>query len=63
MPPLQISMHVYADQKADRFVVIDDESYHEGDSVAEGLTVKEIRPDGAVLDASGKLFLLPAGAR
>lgn len=63
MPPLQISMHVYADQPANRFVVIDGESYREGDSVADGLMVKEIRPDGVVLDASGKLFLLPAGAR
>lgn len=63
MPPLQISMHVYADKPADRFVVIDGESYNEGDAIGDTLTVKEIRSDGVVLDASGKLFLLPAGGR
>jgi general secretion pathway protein B len=61
LPPLEISMHVYADAPGRRMAVIDGETYHEGDAVGEGLSVREIRPDGVVMDLAGKLFLLPAG--
>lgn len=63
LPPLQISMHVYADDPKQRFAVIDGESYGEGDELGEGLIVKEIRPEGVVLDVAGKPFLLPAAGR
>lgn len=63
LPPLQISMHVYADDPKQRFVVIDGESYVEGDELGEGLAVREIRADGVVLEVGGKPYLLPASGR
>jgi general secretion pathway protein B len=63
LPPLQISMHVYADDPKQRFIVIDGESDAEGDELGEGLVVREIRADGVVLDVAGKPYLLPASGR
>ena len=60
LPALHMDVHGYATRPADRFVVINLKQYHIGDAVAEGLTLKDIVPQGAVLDYRGTVFLLPA---
>lgn len=60
LPVLHMDVHGYAVNPKDRFVVINLKQYHVGDTVAEGLTLKDIVPQGAVLDYRGSLFLLPA---
>lgn len=60
LPALHMDVHGYATRPAERFVVINLKQYHIGDSVAEGLTLKDIVPQGAVLDYRGTVFLLPA---
>lgn len=60
LPALHMDVHGYATRPADRFVVINLKQYRIGDTLAEGLTLKDIVPQGAVLDYRGTLFLLPA---
>lgn len=60
LPVLHMDVHGYAARPADRFVVINLKQYHIGDTLAEGLTLKDIVPQGAVLDYRGTVFLLPA---
>jgi general secretion pathway protein B len=59
LPALAVSMHVYAAVPAQRFVVIDGERRSEGEVVKEGLTLREIRSDGIVLDLRGQRFFYP----
>jgi general secretion pathway protein B len=63
LPPLVISMHVFSDDPAGRFVVIDGERYEEGEEIGPDLTIGPIRRDGVVLNAKGKSYLLPRGGR
>lgn len=60
LPALHMDVHGYAANPRDRFVVIDLKQYHIGDVIADGLIVKDIVPQGAVLDFRGTAFLLPA---
>lgn len=59
LPPLKQTMHVYAEQPADRFVLIDGHRYREGDRLAANLQLSEIRRDGTVFVLDGLRFLLP----
>jgi general secretion pathway protein B len=59
MPPLRLSMHVYSDDPARRFVIVDEQRLTEGASPAPGLVVEQIRRDGAVLSFNGRRLLLP----
>ena len=52
-------MHVYADEPAQRFVIVDGRRRVEGDVVAEGLVGDRIRRDGGVLSLHGRRLLLP----
>jgi len=58
LPPLKISMHVWSEQPAERFAIIDGQRVGEGARVPGGL-VAEIRRDGVVLDVAGRLYLIP----
>ncbi|HEY3644359.1 MAG TPA: general secretion pathway protein GspB [Gammaproteobacteria bacterium] len=60
LPVLHLDVHGYAGNPKDRFVVINLKQYHIGDSVAGGVLLKDIVPQGAVLEYRGSLFLLPA---
>ena len=60
LPALHLDVHGYAEKPVDRFVVINLKRYRIGDVLAEGPTVKDILPEGAVLEYRGTLFLLPA---
>jgi general secretion pathway protein B len=59
LPALAISMHVYANSPAQRFVVVDGERKAEGETVKDGLTVHEIRADGVIFEFRGQRFFYP----
>lgn len=58
LPPLKLSMHVYADVPAQRFVILDGQRLGEGASPAAGIVLEEIRRDGLVLSVNGQRLLL-----
>lgn len=58
LPPLKLSMHVYADTPAQRFVILDGQRLVEGASPASGVVLEEIRRDGLVLSVNGQRLLL-----
>jgi len=59
LPRLQVSLHFYSTDPARRMVRLDNQLLHEGDLVADGLTVREITPQGLVLNFEGLDFTLP----
>ena len=48
LPEMRISVQVYADEPAGRFVLMNGRRYTEGDEVGEGLRLEEIRREGSV---------------
>lgn len=62
IPELKLSMHVYAAEPANRFVIINGNRQVEGDDF-EGLKLIEIRNDGIVLEHQGVRFVYPRGGR
>jgi general secretion pathway protein B len=56
--PLNIDMHVYSPQAAERFVFINMNKYREGDSLREGPVLTTITEDGVILDYQGRSFLV-----
>ena len=58
LPPLKLSMHVYSDDPARRFVIVDGKRLTEGATPAPGVVVETIRRDGAVLAVNGRRVLL-----
>ncbi|HEX4299486.1 MAG TPA: general secretion pathway protein GspB [Gammaproteobacteria bacterium] len=60
LPVLHMDVHGYAGSPKDRFVVINLKQYRIGDVLDEGPTLKDILPQGAVLEFRGTTFLLPA---
>ena len=59
LPTLKVSMHVYADNPARRFMIIDGQRVGEGARLADGVILVRIRRDGAELDVHGRRLLLP----
>lgn len=59
LPLLHMDVHGYATRPADRFVVINLKQYRIGNTLAEGPVLKDIVPQGAVLEFRGVTFLLP----
>ena len=62
IPELKLSMHVFAGEPANRFVIINGNRQVEGDEF-EGLKLIEIRNDGIVLEHEGLRFVYPRGGR
>lgn len=58
LPPLRLSMHVYDPDPPARFVLIDGKRYRQGDALAPGLVLDEIRPDGVAIAWQGRRFLV-----
>ena len=56
---LHLDIHVYSDAPADRFVFINMVRQQENSRLAEGPVVREITPEGVILDYLGTEFLLP----
>ncbi len=58
VPPLSLDVHVFREDPARRFVLINETLYREGEHTIEGPVVEEIAPDGVVLSYEGQLFRL-----
>lgn len=58
VPPVGISVHVYAQQPTARWVLANGRRYSEGQEIATGLRLERITPDGVVLAFQGRQFLL-----
>lgn len=63
LPDLKLTMHVYSDVPAERFIVLDGERHVEGDDLGNGVVLHEISADGMVLDYKGQRFLYPRDGR
>lgn len=59
IPSRNISVHVYSDNPAERFVFINSRKMAEGERTSEELMVEEIHPDGIVFSFEGKRFFKP----
>lgn len=58
LPPLKLSMHVWAENPDQRFAIIDGQRVTEGSELS-GTLVREIRRDGVLLSIGGRDVLLP----
>lgn len=63
LPDLTLTLHVYAADPQQRFVVIRGERHVEGDDLGDGVTLHEIRPDGVVLEFKNQEFVYPRDGR
>lgn len=63
IPQLTMSLQVYDADPAQRFAIVNDERHVEGDDLGGGLTLKEIAPEGLVVEYHGERFLFPRGGR
>ncbi|GAA0710434.1 general secretion pathway protein GspB [Dokdonella soli] len=63
LPDLALTMHVYAADPHERFVVIKGNRHVEGDDLGDGVLLREIRVDGIVLDFKGQRFVYPRDGR
>ena len=59
LPELRIDIHVFSENPDERFVFINMNKHRERSVLAEGPAVREIRPDGVILEHRGQVFLLP----
>jgi general secretion pathway protein B len=59
LPVLNLDLHIYASDPAQRAAFINGRRYREGDTLPEGVEVRAITPEGAVLQFRGQRFLLP----
>ncbi len=56
IPAHRISVHVYAEEPADRFIILNSRRMGEGEINQDGLRVESIRPRGVVLSYQGNRF-------
>jgi general secretion pathway protein B len=63
LPALQVTMQVYSEEPAKRFVILNDARQAEGAELGKGLYLREIRQDGLVLEIDGTRFFYPRGGR
>lgn len=59
LPDLHLDIHVYAENPSERFVFVNMSKYREKATLAEGPTIREINPDGVILEYEGADFMLP----
>lgn len=57
-PPLELTVHFYAERPGDRFVLINGERYGEGQRVETGVRLAEIMQRGAVVEFAGYRILI-----
>ena len=61
LPELHLSLHVYDDVAANRFVLLNSSRLREGQETAEGVMVERIEPTGVVLSWRGRRFRIHPG--
>ena len=59
LPDMHLDIHVYSSEAEDRFVFVNMSKYKERATLDEGPVVREITPDGVILEHLGTKFLLP----
>ena len=59
LPDMHLDIHVYSREPKDRFVFVNMSKYKENAVLDEGPVVREITPDGVILEYRGTGFLLP----
>jgi general secretion pathway protein B len=59
LPDIPISMQVYSADATRRFVVVDGTRKIEGDVIKDTVALREIRPNGVVLEFHGQRFFVP----
>ncbi len=59
LPDLHLDIHVYSEHPAERFIFVNMSKYRERGRLTEGPVVKEITPEGVILEHLGNGFLLP----
>lgn len=59
LPPMRLSMHVFAEDPARRFAIVDGIRLREGDTLDAGLRLREIRRDGLRLEWQDRVLWLP----
>lgn len=59
LPPLTVTIHVYAPDEAQRILYINNRPYRRGAEIQPGVMVEEIVPEGVVLRYRGQRFRLP----
>ncbi len=59
LPDMHLDIHVYSIEPKDRFVFVNMSKYKERAILDEGPVVREITPDGVILEYLGTGFLLP----
>lgn len=60
VPPLAVNAHVWSDDPAKRFIMLNGHLYREGDVVQDGLRLVAVLADGAELEWRGVRFRVPA---
>ena len=53
IPQLMINSHIYSPVADKRSVIMNNQQWHEGDVIADGVYLKEITADGIMLDVEG----------
>ena len=56
LPPTRVTVHVYSEDPAKRFVLINSLRAQEGERIESGVMIEEIRPDGVILSFEGHRF-------
>jgi general secretion pathway protein B len=59
LPPMEVNIHVYSPDAAQRILYINNRAYRQGDEVTGGAVVEEVVADGVVLYYDGQRFRLP----
>lgn len=58
LPELNVMAHIYSEDPESRFILMNGRRFVEGDSLADGVTLAEIRREGAVVDFREYRFLV-----
>lgn len=56
LPPLAFGGSIYSSTPANRLLIVNGQLMHEGDALAPGVTLEQIRPKAAVLNIRGQRF-------
>ncbi len=59
VPEPTIDVHVYAQDPARRFILVNLKKYRQGDRLPDGARVEQITEDGVIFLADGQRFLVP----
>lgn len=56
LPPLAFGGSIYSNTAANRLLIVNGQLMHEGDALAPGVTLEQIRPKAAVLNIRGQRY-------